>query len=229
LIEHDADAVALAAMVQEGEISAAQAVGAAIDRSKAIGSELNCFTEMFEETAMAEASRIDALVRAGRPAGPLAGVPFAVKNLFDVTGAVTLAGSRIDKEKPPAAKDATAVRRLREAGAILIGALGMAEYAYGFTSENTHFGPVGNPHDKNRTAGGSSSGSAAIVGSGCLPFSLGTDTNGSVRVPASLCGTFGLKPTYGRVSRAGVTPFTPSLDHVGFFTRSVRDAAVCTT
>src|SRR6185503_3875131 len=151
--------------------------------------------------------------------GPLAGVPFAVKNLYDIAGLRTLAGSKINRDHAPAARDAAAVRALEGAGAILVGALNMDEYAFGFTTENTHYGPARNPHDPARIAGGSSGGSAASVAGGLVPLSLGTDTNGSVRVPASLCGIFCLKPTFGRLSRRGVYPLAPSLDHVGPFAR----------
>jgi len=156
----------------------------------------------------------------------LAGVPFAVKNLFDIAGVTTLAGSKIHALNPPAQCDATAVGRLKQAGAVLVAALNMDEYAYGFTTENSHYGTTRNPHDLGRVAGGSSGGSAAAVASGMVPLTLGSDTNGSVRVPAAFCGVFGLKPTYGRVSRAGVFPFAGSLDHVGHFARSVRDLAL---
>ena len=138
-------------------------------------------------------------------------MPFAVKNLFDVAGVTTLAGSRINRERPPAERDAAAVAALRRAGAVLVGCLNMDEYAFGFTTENAHYGPTHNPHDPTRIAGGSSGGSAAAVAAGLVPLSLGSDTNGSIRVPASLCGVFGLKPTYGRVSRAGVVLFAGSL------------------
>jgi AtzE family amidohydrolase len=221
------DACAMAQAIQRGELSSGEVVEAALARAQTVGTQLNCYTEIFGTKARAEAARIDAARKAGKPLGPLAGVPFAVKNLFDVAGVVTLAGSIINRDQPPATEDAAAVRRLREAGAILVGALGMDEYAYGFTSENSHYGAVRNPHDLSRTAGGSSGGSSAAVAGGCVPLALGTDTNGSVRVPASLCGLFGLKPTYGRVSRAGTALFAPSLDHVGWLTRSVRDAALC--
>ena len=133
-----------------------------------------------------------------------------MKNLFDVAGVTTLAGSRINRERPPAERDAAAVAALRRAGAVLVGCLNMDEYAFGFTTENAHYGPTHNPHDPTRIAGGSSGGSAAAVAAGLVPLSLGSDTNGSIRVPASLCGVFGLKPTYGRVSRAGVVLFAGS-------------------
>ena len=220
------DACAVAKVIKAGRVSAEQVVAAALVRAQSVGAELNCYVEIFERTAIQDARRIDAQLKTGGDPGPLAGVPFAVKSLFDVAGVVTLAGSKINRGLAPASQDAAAVKRLRDAGAVLVGTLGMDEYAFGFTSENTHYGPVRNPHDRGRTAGGSSGGSGAAVAGGCVPIALGTDTNGSVRVPASLCGLFGLKPTFGRVSRAGTAPFTPSLDHVGFLTRSIRDAAI---
>jgi AtzE family amidohydrolase len=157
---------------------------------------------------------------------PLAGVPFAAKNLFDIAGLATLAGSKINRDNPPATRDAAAVARLCAAGAILVGATNMDEYAFGFTTRNTHYGATRNPHDTTRIAGGSSGGSAAAVAAGMVPLALGTDTGGSVRVPAALCGIFGLKPTYGRVSRRGVFPFSASMDHVGVFARHVADLAL---
>ena len=155
--------------------------------------------------------------------GPLAGAPFAVKNLFDVAGLTTRAGSLINRDRAPAGADATLAARLEAAGAILVGALNMGEYAYDFTGENAHDGPSRNPHDPERMTGGSSGGSAAAVAGGLAPFALGSDTNGSIRVPASLCGIFGLKPTYGRLSRAGTFPFVASFDHLGPLARSVGD------
>ena len=220
------DACGIAQAVKSKQVTTRQVVIEALERARTVGLKLNCFTDIFERESLEDARRVDAVLKSGADPGPLAGVPFAVKNLFDVAGVVTLAGSKINQDHAPAREDATAVRRLRDAGAILVGTLGMDEYAYGFTTENTHYGPVRNPHDPDRTAGGSSGGSGAAVGGGCVPIALGTDTNGSVRVPASVCGLFGLKPTFGRVSRAGTAPFTPSLDHVGFLTRSVRDAAI---
>jgi aspartyl-tRNA(Asn)/glutamyl-tRNA(Gln) amidotransferase subunit A len=153
-------------------------------------------------------------------------VPFAVKNLFDIAGLATLAGSKINRDAPPATSDATIIRRLEAAGAILVGALNMGEYAYDFTGENIHDGPSHNPHDLKRMTGGSSGGSAAAVAGGLVPLALGSDTNGSIRVPSSLSGLFGLKPTYGRISRAGMFPFVASLDHAGPFARTARDLAL---
>ncbi|MBD3562872.1 AtzE family amidohydrolase, partial [Planktothrix sp. FACHB-1355] len=143
----------------------------------------------------------------------------------DIAGITTLAGSKINAAKPPATCDATAVARLRQAGAVLVGATNMDEYAYGFVTENSHYGATHNPHDFNRVAGGSSGGSAAAVAAGLVAISLGSDTNGSIRVPAAFCGIFGLKPTYGRLSRAGSALFAGSFDHIGPFARSVRDLA----
>jgi AtzE family amidohydrolase len=152
-------------------------------------------------------------------------VPYAVKNLFNVAGYTTCAGSKIHQSAAPAAIDAGLVRRMSGAGAVLVGAVNMDEYAYGFTTENAHFGATSNPHDVSRVAGGSSGGSAAAVAGGLVPVSLGSDTNGSIRVPAAFCGIFGLKPTFGRLSRSGVFPFVNSLDHTGLFARSAADLA----
>ena len=204
-------------------MSATEVVEDALERIASSDGALNCFTAVFAERALRSARRIDE--SGGKGAGPLAGVPFAVKNLYDVEGEVTLAGSIIERDRPPAGRDATLVSRLESAGAVLVGALNMDEYAYGFTTENSHYGPTRNPHDPSRVAGGSSGGSAAAVAAGLVPLSLGSDTNGSIRVPAALCGVFGLKPTFGRLSRQGAYPFVHSLDHTGPFTRTVRDLA----
>ncbi len=227
MLAHDAGVIATAAAVRKGDCSAVEATQAALARIAVLEPTLNAFTSVTRDRALAEAAAIDATRAAGRDPGPLAGVPYAVKNLFDVEGLSTLSGSKINKERPPAARDACLVRRLRDAGAILVGALNMDEYAYGFTTENTHYGVTRNPYDPTRIAGGSSGGSAAAVAGGEVPFTLGSDTNGSIRVPSSLCGTFGLKPTFGRLSRAGTYPFVASLDHLGPFARSAADLAVC--
>jgi AtzE family amidohydrolase len=187
---------------------------------------LNCFTATTFERAEREAAAIDALQAQGRALPPLAGVPYAVKNLFDIEGMVTLAGAKVNASNAPAAADATIVARMQRAGAVLVGALNMEELAYGFVTENPHYGTTRNPHDHSRAAGGSSGGSAAAVGAGMVPISLGSDTSGSIRVPASLCGVFGLKPTYGRLPRSGTFPFVNSFDHVGPFGSSVSDLAL---
>ena len=176
--------------------------------------------------ALAKADAIDAARARGASLGPLAGAPFAVKNLFDIEGLPTRAGSKINRDRPPARADATALARLEAAGGVLIGSLNMGEYAYDFTGQNAHDGPSRNPHDLEHMTGGSSGGSGAAVAGGLVPIALGSDTNGSIRVPSSLCGLFGLKPTYGRLSRAGAFPFVASLDHVGPIARSVGDLAL---
>ncbi len=222
---NETDALSIAAAVRGGALSAVEVAEAALARIAARDPALNSFTAVTEARALADARAVDASFARGDDPGPLAGAPFAVKNLFDVEGLVTIAGSKIDRERPPATADATIVRRLKRAGAILVGALNMDEYAYGFTTENTHYGPARNPHDPARVAGGSSGGSGAAVAGGLVPLALGSDTNGSIRVPASLCGIFGLKPTYGRLSRAGARLFAASLDHVGPLARTVGDLA----
>src|SRR6185295_16324013 len=219
------DGLGLATAVRAGRVSARAVTDAALAQIAARGPAVNAFTTVLDEQARADADRVDAAIAAGRDAGPLAGLPFAVKDLFDVAGITTLAGSKINRERPPARRDAHAVAALRRAGAVLMGALNMDEYTYGFTTENSHYGPVRNPHDPARVAGGSSGGSGAAVGAGLVPLTLGSDTNGSIRVPASFCGVFALKPTYGRLSRAGAAAFANSLDHVGPFAGTVADLA----
>src|SRR5438445_1399648 len=206
--------------------SALDVTEAALARIKQRVTILNSFTDVTAERARTRAKAVDAAIAAGQSVGPLAGVPFAVKNLFDVKGLSTRAGSKINRDLPPSSRDATLIERLEAAGAILIGALNMGEYAYDFTGENVHDGPSRNPHDPTRMSGGSSGGSGSAVGGGLVPLALGSDTNGSIRVPSSFCGIFGLKPTYGRLSRARSFPFVSSLDHLGPFGRSVGDLAL---
>ena len=216
----------IAAAVSAGQIKARSVVEAALARIDAIDPKVNAFTDVTAERALARADAIDADIAAGQPVGALAGVPFAVKNLFDIAGLPTRAGSRINRELAPATRDAALVRKLEEAGAILVGGLNMGEYAYDFTGENAHDGPSRNPHDTLHMTGGSSGGSGAAVAAGLVPLTLGSDTNGSIRVPASFCGLFGLKPTFGRLSRAGSFPFVSSFDHLGPLARSVADLAL---
>jgi len=220
----DMPAHAIADAVRAGRASARSTVQASLDRIAATEPRVNAFTEVLAERALKHADLVDAHPRRARM--KLAGVPFAVKNLFDVAGLTTLAGSRIERGRPPAARDAALIRRLEAEGAVLVGALNMDEYAYGFTTENTHYGATRNPHDLARVSGGSSGGSAAAVAAGQVPLALGSDTNGSIRVPASLCGIFGLKPTFGRLPRTGSYPFVASLDHLGPFARSAADLAL---
>ncbi len=152
---------------------------------------------------------------------PLAGVPFAVKDLFDLRGLPTTAGAAMRVDAAPATRDAEVVRRLKQAGAVLVGTTNMDEFAYGFATVNAHFGTTANPHDRQRLAGGSSGGSAAAVAAGLVPFALGSDTNGSIRVPAALCGIYGLRSTQGQVPLDGVFPFVDALDVAGPFARSL--------
>ena len=214
----------IAAAVSSGKQSAAAVVEAALERIARLNPTLNAFTAVTAERARAKARALD--VTPDRARLPLAGVPFAAKNLFDIEGLATVAGSKINRTRPKAPRDATLIERLEAAGAVLIGALNMGEYAYDFTGENVHDGPSRNPHDLTRMSGGSSGGSGSAVGGGLTPLALGSDTNGSIRVPSSFCGIFGLKPTYGRLTRAGSFPFVASLDHLGPFARSVRDLAL---
>jgi len=221
-----AHASEIAGAVADGRASAAAVVGASLTRIARLDGVLNAFTAVLKARALAKAEAIDAARASGRPLGSLAGVPFAVKNLFDIAGLPTLAGSKINRSRPRATRDATLIERLEASGAVLVGALNMGEYAYDFTGENVHDGAARNPHDPDRMTGGSSSGSGGAVAGGLVPLALGSDTNGSIRVPASLCGIFGLKPTYGQLSRAGTFPFVASLDHVGPLARSTRDLAL---
>ena len=214
----------IAAAVAAGETTALAVTEAALAVIAARNPTLNAFTAVTAERARAKAKAVDA--SPDKTKLPLAGVPFAVKNLFDIEGLATVAGSKINRAHAPAKRDAELIERMEKAGAVLVGALNMGEYAYDFTGENVHDGPSRNPHDITRMTGGSSGGSGGAVGGGLVPIALGSDTNGSIRVPSSLCGIFGLKPTYGRLTRARSFPFVGSLDHLGPFARSVRDLAL---
>lgn len=221
------DALAIAEAVRKGDVSAVRVTEQALADIALHDGRYNSFTTVTASRALREAAAIDAARECGEPLPPLAGVPYAVKNLFDIVGLPTLAGSKINRQHPPATADATLVRVMQQAGAILLGALNMDEYAYGFTTENHHYGASRNPHDPIRSAGGSSGGSAAAVAAGFVPLTLGSDTNGSVRVPSSMCGLFGLKPTYGSLSLQGMFPFVHSFDHAGIFARSAADLSMC--
>ncbi len=198
-------------------MSAVADVEAALARIAEAQPQLNAFTDVLPDRALKQAGLVD---RGGFD-GPLRGVAFAVKNLFDVKGLTTLAGAKINRDLPPATADSPLISALEAAGAVLVGANGMGEYAYDFTGRNAHFGNTLNPHDPSRMSGGSSGGSAVAVAAGLTPLALGSDTNGSIRVPASLCGVYGLKPTYGRLSRTGSFPFVNAFDHLGPFARDV--------
>jgi 1-carboxybiuret hydrolase len=225
MINPETSALDIARAVAGGEVSAVAVTEAALARIEKLNPVLNAFTDVTAARARKRAAALDAARAAGKQPGPLAGVPFAVKNLFDVAGLPTRAGSAINRELPPAERDSPLIERLEAAGAVLVGALNMGEYAYDFTGENVHDGPSRNPHDTTRMTGGSSGGSGGAVAGRLVPLALGSDTNGSIRVPSSLCGVFGLKPTYGRLSRARSFPFVTSLDHLGPFARHAADLA----
>ena len=215
----------IAAQVRDGAVTAEAVAETFLARIARVNPVVNAFTDVTAQRALEQARGIDQTRLAGA-LGPLAGVPFAAKNLFDIAGLPTKAGSKINRERALASRDAVLIERLTAAGAVLLGGLNMGEYAYDFTGENAHDGPCRNPHDPARMAGGSSSGSGSATAAGLAPISLGSDTNGSIRVPSSLCGVFGLKPTYGRLPRTRSFPFCDSLDHLGPFARNVTDLAM---
>ena len=187
--------------------------------------ELNAFITITADTALAEARAAEAQIQAGHWRGPLHGIPIALKDLIDTAGVRTTAASNLFRDRVPAA-DAEVVRRLKEAGAVFLGKLNLHEFAFGASTVVSAFGPVRNPHGLQFSAGGSSSGSAAAVAAGLCYASVGSDTGGSIRQPASFCGIVGFKPTYGLVSARGVVPLSQSLDHIGPMTRTVEDAAL---
>ena len=214
-----------AAALRARKVSSAELTGQSLARIAALDPSLRSFITVIEESARAAARRADEELARGVDRGPLHGIPAAAKDLFETRGVRTTAGSRIFADFTPD-RDAAAIERLAAAGAVLVGKTNLHELAYGITSNNPHFGAVRNPWDLGRIAGGSSGGSAAAVAAGLVFLALGTDTGGSIRIPASFCGCVGLKPTYGRVSRYGVLPLGFTQDHVGPIARSVRDAAV---
>ena len=193
-------------------------------RVESLGPRLNCFITVLRDSALASALASEQRYKAGAPLGPLDGVPIAVKDVFYIKGVRCTAGSRILANNV-AGYDATAVQKLKDAGAVLLGTTNMHEFAAGVTSDNPHYGAVRNPWDPSRVAGGSSGGSAVAVATGMAEGAIGTDTAGSVRIPAALCGVLGFKPTYGRVSRLGVVPLAASLDTVGVLALCAWDAA----
>jgi len=208
--------------IRAGSLSALEVTSACLRRIDADDTQLNAFIRVMADEARRQAADADAEIAAGRDRGPLHGVPVSIKDLIDVAGTPTTAASRL-RGGHVAASDAPVIARLRRAGAVLIGKTNMDEFAYGTTSENSAFGPVRNPHDPTRSPGGSSGGSAVSVAAGMALASLGTDTGGSVRIPAAACGIVGLKPTLGEIPTGGVVPLSRTLDHVGPLARTVTD------
>ncbi|BBP00963.1 AtzE family amidohydrolase [Sulfuriferula nivalis] len=209
-----------------GEVSARELATDVLDRIASQNEMLNAFIDITGKRALAEADALDKMRQQGDALPALAAVPYAVKNLFDVEGVTTLAGAKLLSQNSVAARDAVLVERMSAAGGLLLGTLNMDALAYGFTTENTHYGVTRNPHDWLRSAGGSSGGTGAAVAAGLVPIGLGSDTNGSIRVPSSLCGVFGLKPTYGRLPRTGSFPFVASFDHLGPLAGNTQDLSL---
>ncbi len=212
-------------LLRRKQISPVDLTAACLDRIERLNPALNAFITIMHDSALAEARAAEAEINAGNWRGPLHGIPIGLKDLIDTAGVKTTCGSALFADRIPA-EDADIVRRLKTAGAVLIGKQNMQEFAYGGTSTSSYFGPVHNPWDLERIAGGSSGGSAAAVATGMCFGAIGTDTGGSVREPAAFCGIVGLKPTYGRVSIRGVFPLSTSLDHVGPLCRNVSDTAL---
>jgi aspartyl-tRNA(Asn)/glutamyl-tRNA(Gln) amidotransferase subunit A len=210
--------------VRAGDVSPVALTAASLERIAALDSEVNSFITVTADEAVYDAGRIETELARGEDPGPLAGVPIAIKDLFDTAGVRTTAGSKFFADRVPD-RDALVVERLRNAGAVILGKLNMHEWALGVTNDNPHYGACHNPAALDRITGGSSGGSAAALAAGMCCGSLGSDTGGSIRIPASLCGVAGLKPTYGRVSTRGVVPLSWSLDHVGPMGRTVTDVA----
>ena len=216
-------AVAIAQRVRSGTLRAIELVEHVLSDIQARNTSSGCFTKVLAAEARATARAIDRQVAVGIDPGPLAGVPFGAKDLFDIAGLPTTAGAKMRLNASPAKCDAEVVLRFKRAGAILVGTLNMDEYAYGFATMNAHYGPTRNPHDPTRLAGGSSGGSAAAVSAGLVPLALGSDTNGSIRVPAALCGIWGIRPADHVIPMNGVFPFVEILDTVGPFARNLTD------
>ncbi len=215
---------ALSEAYRSGTLTPVEAIGEYLRRIEALNPRLNCFITVLNDLALSAAAESAQRFKAGRPLGPLDGVPIAIKDMIYIEGVRCTAGSKILANNI-ANYDAPVVERLKAAGAVLVGTTNMHEFAASVTSINPHYGPVRNPWDETRVPGGSSGGSGAAVAAGLCAAALGTDTGGSVRIPAALCGILGFKPSYGRVSRLGVVPLAPSFDTVGVLTLSAWDAA----
>jgi aspartyl-tRNA(Asn)/glutamyl-tRNA(Gln) amidotransferase subunit A len=212
-------------LIRRKKLSPVELTQACLQRIDSLDARLRAFITVTREEALATAQQAAAAIARDDYKGPLHGIPFALKDLFDTAGVRTTAGSKIMADRVPV-EDAAVTARLKAAGAVLLGKLNMHEFAYGATGVNPHYGATANPWDPTRISGGSSSGSGSALAAGMALGALGTDTGGSVRIPSSLCGITGLKPTYGRVSRRGVVPLSRALDHVGPMARSAADAAL---
>ena len=219
-------AVEAARRFREGSQSPEELTEELLERIAQENPRLNAYYEIFHADARRAAATATRELREGRDRGPLHGIPVAVKDIFDVAGSVTTAGAHLGFRPPPAVNDAEVISRLRAAGAVILGKAALHEWAFGLSTNNEHFGPTRNPYDLERIPGGSSGGSAAALAAGLAVLALGTDTGGSIRTPAALCGVVGIKPTYGLVSVRGVTPLSFSLDHAGPMATTVEDAFV---
>jgi len=212
-------------LVRSRDVSPVELVRECLEKIDALNPELNAFITVTAESALQEATQAEAEIRSGKWRGRLHGIPVGLKDLIDTAGVRTTAASAVFENRVPS-KDAEVVKKLRAAGAIIVGKQNLHEFAYGGSSMISHYGPVRNPANPEHVAGGSSGGSAAAVVSGMCYAAIGTDTAGSVREPAALCGAVGLKPSHGLISTEGIIPLSPSLDHAGPITRSVEDAAI---
>jgi aspartyl-tRNA(Asn)/glutamyl-tRNA(Gln) amidotransferase subunit A len=215
----------LAPLLQGRKLSPVELMLACLERIHSLDDRLHTFITLTKESAMEEARAAEKAISSGDYRGPMHGIPIGLKDLYHTRGVATTAGSPILKEFVPE-EDATSVAMLKKAGGIVLGKLNMFPFAYGATGLNPHYGTPGNPWDMERLPGGSSSGSGVALMAGMIPAATGSDTGGSIRIPASLCGVVGIKPTYGRVSRSGVIPLSWSLDHAGPMARSVEDCAI---
>jgi aspartyl-tRNA(Asn)/glutamyl-tRNA(Gln) amidotransferase subunit A len=218
------DLLSLADCLRKKDVSPVELAKDCLDRIEALNDKTNAFITVTRELALKQAAQAEQEILKGDYKGPMHGMPYAAKDLFETKGVRTTCGSKILYENFPE-KDAAVVDKLARAGAVLVGKTNMHEFAFGLTNHNPHYGHAKNPWDPERITGGSSGGSGAAVASGCVPMALGTDTGGSIRIPSSLCGLTGLKPTYGRVSKYGVYPLSWTLDHVGPMAKTAADAA----